>query len=587
MILFFDTETTGLPKNWKAPVTDLDNWPRLVQLAYLVYDHEGNLLYSANEIIKPQGFSIPTEASNVHGITTEIAHQKGSNIKDVLEIFRMQLKRCDVIVAHNMAYDEKIVGSEFIRSGLENLLDNKTRICTMMSTIDLCKIEGAYGYKWPKLEELHRYLFNRDFEGAHDALADIEATARCFWELVKKGLVDDRSILQIPKPIASNTPLGRRTEQGTQKIDYTAVHDIPYRKLNYSGKSNWHFYNIIHRSFTGVEFEDHNGIEEFIRKRGTIDKLWSTTYEGGGFVKRGSLFKSDSDEEQDGQIGLMKWKGWSIEKNNDLLYKNKFVLNIPNVFENEYSIGTGYRLFASEFNFSKVLVSIEVMTHDSVFVFKKLYITLFYIDDSGKIYLENKQPGFDSEADVPFLKIDKGGNPQWQFYKRKKDSFFGNLFATHFDVEEKISRCNGRMIDKLWKTTYDVDYQNELLGVEIWKGWRTNIEGDLLFNEKFRLNIYDLNLTVSFVGGGPIRMIDSLGGITKVIAYCQDGDSDDGHVWFYDYYATLFYLDDEGRIFLENKQQPPADYDFFDALADLAEDQSQRDFFDQEYGLIP
>jgi DNA polymerase-3 subunit epsilon len=186
MILFFDTETTGLPKNWKAPVTDLDNWPRLVQLAYLVYDFDGNLIHSSNEIVKPNGFTIPVDASNVHGITTDIANQRGSKIEEVFELFSIHLKRAKVLVAHNMAYDEKIIGSEMIRLGMENTVDSKEKICTMESTVDLCKIDGPYGYKWPKLEELHRFLFNHDFDGAHDALADIQATAKCFWELKKQ-----------------------------------------------------------------------------------------------------------------------------------------------------------------------------------------------------------------------------------------------------------------------------------------------------------------------------------------------------------------------------------------------------------------
>jgi DNA polymerase-3 subunit epsilon len=189
MILFFDTETTGLPKNWKVPVTDLDNWPRLVQLAYLVYDFDGNLIHSCNEIVKPNGFTIPIDASNVHGITTVIANQRGSKIEEVFELFSIHLKRAKVIVAHNMAYDEKIIGSELIRLGLENTMDSKEKICTMETTVDFCKIEGPYGYKWPKLEELYHFLFIHDFEGAHDALADIQATAKCFWELVEKGIL--------------------------------------------------------------------------------------------------------------------------------------------------------------------------------------------------------------------------------------------------------------------------------------------------------------------------------------------------------------------------------------------------------------
>jgi DNA polymerase III epsilon subunit-like protein len=189
MILFFDTETTGLPKNWKAPVTDLDNWPRLVQLAYLVYDFDGNLIHSCNEIVKPNGFTIPVDASNVHGITTDLANQRGIKIQDVFELFYFHIKRAKVIVAHNMAYDEKILGSELIRLGLDNILDTKEKICTMESSVDLCKINGPYGYKWPRLDELHRYLFQYDFTGAHDALADIQATAKCFWELKTRKVI--------------------------------------------------------------------------------------------------------------------------------------------------------------------------------------------------------------------------------------------------------------------------------------------------------------------------------------------------------------------------------------------------------------
>jgi DNA polymerase-3 subunit epsilon len=189
MILFFDTETTGLPKNWKAPASDLNNWPRLVQLAYVIYDFEGNLIHSCNEIIRPNGFVIPDDAAKIHGISNSIANQRGIEIKDVFEVFSIYLKRASLIVAHNIAYDEKIISSEMIRLGLEDIIESKEKICTMLTTVDVCKIHGPYGYKWPKLEELHLFLFKCNFEGAHNALADVEATAKCFWELVKNDLI--------------------------------------------------------------------------------------------------------------------------------------------------------------------------------------------------------------------------------------------------------------------------------------------------------------------------------------------------------------------------------------------------------------
>ena len=87
MYVFFDTETTGLPRNWKAPVTDLDNWPRLVQLAWLVFDKDGNELAFADHIVRPDGFTIPKDASDVHRITTERALAEGEALLSVMEKF--------------------------------------------------------------------------------------------------------------------------------------------------------------------------------------------------------------------------------------------------------------------------------------------------------------------------------------------------------------------------------------------------------------------------------------------------------------------------------------------------------------------
>jgi len=190
LYLFFDTETTGLPRSWQAPVTALDNWPRLVQLAYLAYDGEGNLLTSVNTIIKPEGFAIPADASRIHGITTERAQAEGKELALVLRDFKAQLDRAKFLVAHNMSFDEKIVGAELLRNNLPDIPASKYKICTMHSTTEYCAIPGPRGYKWPKLTELHQKLFGADFEGAHDASSDVAATAKCFWELKRRGLIE-------------------------------------------------------------------------------------------------------------------------------------------------------------------------------------------------------------------------------------------------------------------------------------------------------------------------------------------------------------------------------------------------------------
>ena len=186
MYLFFDTETTGLPRNWKAPITDFNNWPRLVQLAYLFFDNSGNKISGASFIIKPEGFVIPAEASRIHGITTDRALKEGHSIKSVLQHFNSMVLQTTYLVAHNMSFDEKIIGSEFLRNGMQNSVQSKSKICTMESSTNFCAIEGPYGYKWPKLSELHYKLFRTGFDEAHNAAVDIEITAKCFWELKRQ-----------------------------------------------------------------------------------------------------------------------------------------------------------------------------------------------------------------------------------------------------------------------------------------------------------------------------------------------------------------------------------------------------------------
>ena len=182
-LLFFDTETTGVPRNYKAPASDLKNWPRLVQIAWLLADDDGGEIESAEYIVKPEGFTIPAEAARIHGISTEMAIRDGLDIKSVLAEALMCLGKVSQLVGHNIDFDEKILGAELLRAGHPNCVETKQRLCTMRSATDYCRLPGPYGYKWPKLEELHRKLFNQPLEGAHRALVDVRACAKCYFEL--------------------------------------------------------------------------------------------------------------------------------------------------------------------------------------------------------------------------------------------------------------------------------------------------------------------------------------------------------------------------------------------------------------------
>ena len=187
--LFFDTETTGLPRSWSAPVTDLNNWPRLVQLAWLLSDNTGKELTSGSCIVRPEGFTIPVEVSKIHGITTERAEAEGVPLETALAEFNKLINRSTHIIAHNISYDEKIIGAEFIRKNVKNAFAEKKLICTKEKGTNFCAIPGGSGFKWPKLAELYIKLFGTGFDGAHNAVADVTATARCFWEMRKRGIL--------------------------------------------------------------------------------------------------------------------------------------------------------------------------------------------------------------------------------------------------------------------------------------------------------------------------------------------------------------------------------------------------------------
>ena len=152
--VFFDTETTGLPKDYKAPSSAINNWPRMIQLSWITVDDKGEIINENDHIIYPDGFTIPVVVSQVNHITTEIAQQTGNPIKTVLAAFMSDVEQAEVIVGHNISFDKHVVGAELIRLGKNDTIASKRSICTMQSTVDFCRIPGYYGFKYPKLQEL-------------------------------------------------------------------------------------------------------------------------------------------------------------------------------------------------------------------------------------------------------------------------------------------------------------------------------------------------------------------------------------------------------------------------------------------------
>lgn len=206
--LFFDTETTGLPKNYKAHYSDVHNWPRVVQLAWMLTDGSGIMLAESCDIIRPDGYQIPP--GMIHGISQ--AQAEGEGIKALLAFekfananfastrgeFISHLAERPTLVAHNIGFDLPIVSAELMRLDADALAKSLNRIskrqCTQAIGTNYCKLpnkHGYGGYKWPRLSELHQILFNEGFDGAHDAMNDVKATARCFFELKRLGVVKE------------------------------------------------------------------------------------------------------------------------------------------------------------------------------------------------------------------------------------------------------------------------------------------------------------------------------------------------------------------------------------------------------------
>ena len=190
MYIIFDTETTGLPKRWKAPLTDFENWPRCIQIAWQIHDQNGELMSHEDYLIQPEGYTVPYDAEKIHGISTELAEKKGLPLNEVLDLFKIALGKAEYLGGHNVSFDLNIMGAEFLRLGDSNPLEGTLVIDTCTEeTANLCQLPGGRGgkFKLPSLTELYKHLFGTDFGEAHNATSDVEATTRCFLELLRKG----------------------------------------------------------------------------------------------------------------------------------------------------------------------------------------------------------------------------------------------------------------------------------------------------------------------------------------------------------------------------------------------------------------
>jgi DNA polymerase-3 subunit alpha len=248
MYLIFDTETTGLPRDYNTPMSDVDNWPRLVQLAWQLHDGKGNLLSNHNYIIRPEGFTIPYNAEKVHGISTNRALAEGHDLKQILGIFEGDVRQANFLVGHNIEFDINVVGSEYHRAKATMPL-TAPQLDTKDLSTEYCALPGGRGgkFKWPTLTELHQRLFGKGFGDAHDAAYDVDATARCFFGLITQGVLSPAEgfsmadvIYEAPKLTEANFVQAKDTKKAAAKdvlkqagkADISDLRDMPFTHLH-------------------------------------------------------------------------------------------------------------------------------------------------------------------------------------------------------------------------------------------------------------------------------------------------------------------------------------------------------------------
>lgn len=187
-IFVFDTETTGfVEREWPLEVQ-----PYIVQFSGILLETQADKsLLEIDRIdayVKPP-ISIPFGASQVHGIYDKDVVEKWA-IAEQIDLFLSYLNRADMVVGHNIEYDESVINYELQRLNRRGDYHPQKTLCTMKSTVDFCALPGrGIGFKFPKLNELYKKLFWEYFEWAHSAIYDVEATVRALEKLLKMDVI--------------------------------------------------------------------------------------------------------------------------------------------------------------------------------------------------------------------------------------------------------------------------------------------------------------------------------------------------------------------------------------------------------------
>ena len=206
-LLFVDTETSGLPVDWRRPYAAAGNWPYLAQLAWAVYTREGQPVAAESHYLQvPAGVMSPAAVA-IHGLTPAFLGARGEAAEVVLAHFSAALQRYQpLVVGHFMALDFHVIGAACYRAGLANPLLGRPTFCTMTTTARFVRHARQ---RYLPLGELYERLFGRPLLGQHAAAVDARAAAECFFALWQRGDITEQTLAaQAPlrEPVAAAAP---------------------------------------------------------------------------------------------------------------------------------------------------------------------------------------------------------------------------------------------------------------------------------------------------------------------------------------------------------------------------------------------
>ena len=190
--LFLDTEASGLPKKWNQPYSNSANWPSAVQISWLVYKSDGTLVTTENHYISEKDIKIQPSAIKIHGITHDYLAKHGESRKSVMQCLAHDLVEYQpLVIGHFMEFDYHVASADFYRAGIDSPLENLPSFCTMQASAMYSRDPAVTHLR---LGELYTTLFDEKLENPHNAFEDAKATAKCFFELLSRGDVNDEKI---------------------------------------------------------------------------------------------------------------------------------------------------------------------------------------------------------------------------------------------------------------------------------------------------------------------------------------------------------------------------------------------------------